>query len=43
MIMKMEKEMKYEVPEVEVLEVTVEKGFEGSAVDPGHQPVSPFD
>ena len=27
MIMKMEKEMKYEAPEVEVLEVTVEKGF----------------
>ena len=30
--MKMEKEMKYEAPEVEVLEVIVEKGFEGSGV-----------
>ena len=28
--MNMEKEMKYEAPEVEVLEVTIEKGFEGS-------------
>ena len=28
--MKMEKEMKYVAPEVEVLEVMVEKGFEGS-------------
>ena len=28
--MKVEKEMKYEAPEVEVLEVEVEKGFEGS-------------
>lgn len=27
MIMKVEKEMKYEAPEVEVLEVEVEKGF----------------
>ena len=33
MIMKMEKEMKYEAPEVEVLEVTVEAGFEGSTPD----------
>lgn len=30
MIMKMEKEVKYEAPEVMVLEVTIEKGFEGS-------------
>ena len=28
--MKVEKEMKYEAPEVEVLEVGVEKGFEAS-------------
>ncbi len=28
--MKVEKEMKYVAPEVEVLEVVVEKGFEGS-------------
>lgn len=34
--MKMEKEMKYETPEVEVLEVEVELGFAGSPdVDPG--------
>ena len=33
MIMKMEKEMKYEAPEVEVLEVEVEVGFAGSPVD----------
>ena len=30
MIMKMEKEMKYEAPEVEVLEVEIELGFAGS-------------
>ena len=30
MIMKMEKEMKYEAPEVVILEVVVEKGFEAS-------------
>ena len=30
MIMKMENEMKYVAPEVEVLEVAIEKGFEGS-------------
>ncbi|WP_303209160.1 hypothetical protein [Bacteroides oleiciplenus] len=30
MIMKVEKEMKYEAPEVEVLEVVVEKGFAAS-------------
>ena len=36
--MKVEKEMKYEAPEVEVLEVVVEKGFAASGtpdVDPG--------
>ena len=31
--MKIEKEMKYVAPEVEVLEVAIEKGFEGSTVD----------
>lgn len=31
MIMKQEKEIKYEAPVVEVLEVEVEKGFEGSS------------
>ena len=30
MIMNIEKEMMYEAPEVEVLEVEVEKGFAGS-------------
>ena len=39
MIMKMEKEMKYEAPEVEVQEVEIELGFEVSdpngGVDPG--------
>ena len=35
MIMKVEKEMKYEAPEVEVLEIEVEKGFEGSNSDTG--------
>ena len=40
MIMKVEKEMKYEAPEVTVLEVEVELGFAaspggGSSVDPG--------
>ena len=37
-LMKMEKEMKYEAPEVEVLEVMMEMGFAGSEVpdvDPG--------
>ena len=40
--MKVEKEMKYEAPEVEVLEVVVEKGFEGS-LDPNNpnNPVIP--
>ena len=33
MIMKMEKEMKYVAPEVEVLEVMVEKGFDYSNPD----------
>ena len=33
MIMKVEKEMKYEAPEVEILEVEVEKGFAGSPND----------
>jgi hypothetical protein len=35
MIMKVEKEMKYEAPEVEVLEVMVEKGFAASGPDAG--------
>lgn len=35
MIMKVEKEMKYEAPEVEVLEIVVEKGFEGSGSSAG--------
>ena len=33
MIMKMENEMKYVAPEVEVLEVAIEKGFAGSGVE----------
>ena len=33
----MKKEM-YVAPELEVLEVMVEKGFEGSVFDPGHKP-----
>lgn len=42
--MKVEKEMKYEAPEVEVLEVEVELGFAASGVDdPGHNPGNPFD
>ena len=32
--MKVEKEMKYEAPEVEVLEVEVEKGFAASGETP---------
>ena len=32
--MKEENEMKYEAPEVEVLEVVVERGFEGSGTPP---------
>ena len=32
--MKVEKEMKYEAPEVMVLEVEVEKGFAGSITPP---------
>ena len=39
----MEKEMKYVAPEVEILEVAIEKGFEGSdpngGVDPGVDPI----
>ena len=35
MIMKMEKEMKYDAPEVEVLEVEIELGFAGSPENPG--------
>ena len=35
MIMKVEKEMKYEAPEVEVLEVEVEAGFGRSGDVPG--------
>lgn len=38
MIMKMEKEMKYEVPEVEVLLMEVEVGFAGSVNTPGELP-----
>ena len=34
MIMKVEKEMKYEAPEVEVLEVEVEAGFGQSSTEP---------
>lgn len=30
----MEKELIYVAPEVEIIEVQVEKGFEGSTVDP---------
>lgn len=33
--MKVEKEMKYEAPEVEILEVEVELGFDGSGDVPG--------
>ena len=35
MIMKVEKEMKYEAPEVTVLEVEVELGFAASPQNPG--------
>ena len=41
MIMKMENEMKYVAPEVEILEITVEAGFEASA-DEDPIPVNPF-
>ena len=34
MIMKVEKEMKYEAPEVEILEVEVENGFGQSSTEP---------
>ena len=40
MIMKVEKEMKYEAPEVEVLEVEVEMGFAASSDEP-EIPVEP--
>jgi len=39
--MKMEKEMKYETPEVEILEVEVEKGFAGSPDDDPNGGVDP--
>lgn len=39
--MKVEKEMKYEAPEVEVLEVEVELGFAASPEDGGSDPI-PF-
>ena len=39
--MKVEKEMKYEAPEVEVLEVEVEIGFNGSGDEPKIDPL-PF-
>ena len=39
--MKMEKEMKYEAPEVEVLEVAIEAGFAGSE-GTGGKPDSDF-
>ncbi|WP_296121939.1 hypothetical protein [uncultured Bacteroides sp.] len=41
MIMKMEKEMKYEAPEVNVLEVEVEKGFAGSDTGDGSYTETP--
>ena len=34
MIMKVEKEMKYEAPEVEILEVEVENGYGQSSTEP---------
>ena len=37
MIMKMENEMKYVAPEVEVLEVKIEVGFAGSFGDDGQE------
>lgn len=44
MIMKVEKEVKYVAPEVEVLEVEVEKGFEGSSTGTdGSATVPPID
>ena len=41
MIMKVEKEMKYEAPEVEILEVEVELGFAATA-DEDPIPVNPY-
>ena len=46
MIMKMENEMKYVAPEVEVLEVEIEKGFgasDGSNADVEINPGTPTD
>ncbi|GAB6870189.1 hypothetical protein [Bacteroides rodentium] len=45
--MKMEKEMKYEAPAVEVLEVEIEQGFAGSGGTPSEEqgsdmPPTPF-
>ena len=37
----MEKKEMYVAPEVEVLEVAVEKGFEGSLDEPGFHPGQP--
>ena len=48
MYMSMKMEMKYVAPEVEVLEVAIEKGFEGSQVEgpgaggSGQSPAEPF-
>ncbi|WP_294615553.1 hypothetical protein [uncultured Bacteroides sp.] len=41
--MKVEKEMKYEAPEVEVLEVEVELGFAASPENGGAGPINPDD
>ena len=32
----MEMEMNYVAPEVEIVEIEVERGFEGSEIEPGH-------
>ena len=42
MIMKMEKEMKYEAPAVEMLEVEIELGFAGSDETGGSEDI-PFE
>ncbi|CAK7083174.1 hypothetical protein [Bacteroides rodentium] len=39
MIMNIEKEMKYEAPEMEVLEVEIELGFAGSDTSGGVPPI----
>ena len=39
----MKMEMKYVAPEVEILEIEVEKGFVESATDPGQTPGNPFE